>query len=693
MFLLILSLPWLAFATAPAGRVTHALELVLLPESGEIEVTDRIAWQGELPATVDFMLNRGLDITTSDPGWKTGFGWPGANLQRLRARFSSDHQELSLSYRGRLRIDGDKGMGGMPSAVVDTQGVYLDGASAWYPRTDAVIDGFRLEVQVPPHWQAISQGRRELMPNGVRWVTAQPQDDIYLVAGSYQRYPRNHGDGEIEVYLRESDAGLAARYLDVLGTYLDRYSALIGTYPYAKFAVVENPWQTGYGMPSFTLLGSRVMRLPFIPYTSLPHEVLHNWWGNGVWVDHARGNWCEGLTAYLADHLMKELDGEGADYRRRALQRYTDFASSGRDFPLREFVARHDDTSQAVGYDKSLMLFHMLRRDLGDAQFRAGLRRLWRDWRYRAAGFDDVLDVFEGVAQRSLDPYRDMLTRAGAPLLQLTEVAVAPQGTGYRLRLYLRQAQAEPPFAVTVPLWVTLAGAHPAVVHSVSLTEREQVFELDLPAQPLRIDLDPEFDVLRRLDPNDRPPTLSRLFATTDAVLVLPAAATKSELAAWEGFARIWQQRYPGLEIVRDDALDALPARAVWLLGWDNRFVASVKARFQAPAQALEVDTAVVEGGHYAAAAHALALVAADGGTPLGFVGAPATLIAALAPRLLHYGSFSYAVFAADDGRNLLRGTLGVGHSTLTKILVAGTPAPAIATPPSLVVPPGSALE
>ena len=35
------------------------------------------------------------------------------------------------------------------------------------------------------------------------------------------------------------------------------YRGLIGPYPYQKFALVENFWETGYGMPSFTLLGRR----------------------------------------------------------------------------------------------------------------------------------------------------------------------------------------------------------------------------------------------------------------------------------------------------------------------------------------------------------------------------------------------------------------------------------------------------
>ena len=64
--------------------------------------------------------------------------------------------------------------------------------------------------------------------------------------------------------------------------YLAMYDQLIGPYPYPKLALVENFWETGYGMPSFTLLGPTVLRFPFILRSSWPHEILHNWWGNGV---------------------------------------------------------------------------------------------------------------------------------------------------------------------------------------------------------------------------------------------------------------------------------------------------------------------------------------------------------------------------------------------------------------------------
>jgi aminopeptidase N len=87
----------------------------------------------------------------------------------------------------------------------------------------------------------------------------------------------------------------------------------IGAYPFSGFSVVASPLPTGFGMPTLTYLGAEVLKLPFIRATSLGHEILHNWWGNGVLVDYASGNWAEGLTTFMADYAYKERIG-----RRRA---------------------------------------------------------------------------------------------------------------------------------------------------------------------------------------------------------------------------------------------------------------------------------------------------------------------------------------------------------------------------------------
>ncbi len=149
-------------------------------------------------------------------------------------------------------------------------------------------------------------------------------------------------------FFADSDDKLADKYLKMTGVYLKMYEDMLGPYPYSKFALVENFWETGYGMPSFTLLGEKIIRFPFIIYSSYPHELLHNYWGNSVYVDYDKGNWCEGITAYMADHMLKEQRGQGADYRRNTLEKFTDFVNTDNDFPLSEFLNRQQ--SRRRGY-------------------------------------------------------------------------------------------------------------------------------------------------------------------------------------------------------------------------------------------------------------------------------------------------------------------------------------------------------
>ena len=130
-------------------------------------------------------------------------------------------------------------------------------------------------------------------------------------------------------------------------------------------------------MPSFTLLGSNIIRLPFIINTSYPHEVLHDWWGNSVYVDYSRGNWSEGITAYMADHLMAELSMTGNTYRRDTLQKFTDYVNAKNDFPLTKFINRYNAPSEAIGYGKALMFFHMLRMKLGDEIFKKSFNHFY----------------------------------------------------------------------------------------------------------------------------------------------------------------------------------------------------------------------------------------------------------------------------------------------------------------------------
>ena len=299
---------------------------------------------------------------------------------------------------------------------------------------------YTLAVELPAGWKSVSQGERTSSAASApeRWSVATPTEEVHLIAAPFTEYSRDAGAVKAIAFLRKPDQALADRYLDATAQYLEMYRGLLGPYPYSKFALVENFWETGYGMPSFTLLGEQIIRFPFILHSSYPHELLHNWWGNGVFVDFAGGNWCEGLTAYLADHLIAEQRGQGADHRRAILQRVTDYVTPENDFPLSRFHSRHNAVTEAVGYGKTAMVFNMLREKVGDAQFIKALQAFYRDNRFRVASFDDIRKSFEAVSGLDLRPFFDQwIKEVGTPELKLDHAA----GHGERVDITLSQVQ------------------------------------------------------------------------------------------------------------------------------------------------------------------------------------------------------------------------------------------------------------
>ncbi|WP_295458136.1 M1 family aminopeptidase [uncultured Thiodictyon sp.] len=678
--------------------VDHAMEITLDPAAGTLTVTDRLTLPPGLDA-VDLVLHDGLAPRVLSADATLEPVEPQAqdeHLTTLRLRLAPAAKgTVTLAYGGTIRhglVAVREGMGRERQESVGTigpDGVFLDGASGWYPRVPGTLQRFDLRITAPPGWNAISQGAGPDRQGfaGSAWTETQPQDDIYLVAAPFTLY--RDQDERAQVWLRAPNEPLAARYLAATREYLDLYSRLIGPYAYAKFALVENFWESGYGMPSFTLLGPAVIRLPFIIDTSYPHEVLHNWWGNGVFVEERTGNWSEGLTTYLADHLMKEREGQGAAYRRDALQTYADFVHSEADFPLTAFRARHGEASQAIGYGKSAMLFHGLRVQLGDAAFVQGLKRFYADNRLRAAGYADLRRAFEATSGRDLkDYFTTWTTRTGAARLALTAVRSDRTQTGaYQVSGRVLQTQREAPFPLTVPVVVHQVEGPPQRT-LVELTGREGRFAIDVPTAPVRLAVDPEFDCFRTLEPGESPVALGGLFGAEQGLILLPGAAQPALLSAYRALATAWQGGHPQWRVALDQDQPALPAdRAVWVLGWENRFIHD----FAAGAAGFSLDpaarTLAIAGTPVALGADAsLALTRVRDGSPLGLLATDdPTALPGLARKLPHYGKYGYLVFAGAAPDNRLKGQWPPGDSPLIQWFGDARPVLAPVPRPSLV--------
>jgi len=541
--------------------------------------------------------------------------------------------------------------------------VSLGPADAWHALAPGYRHRFRVRVDAPVNWVVLTQGRFQ-EPDGEdgggAWLGSDPQQGIHLVAGPWHRYRRDKTDRHADVWLLQEDPPLAHTWLEASLDWLGVYGEAIGPYPYHRFTVVENPRQTGYGMPAFTLLGSRVMRLPFIVATSLPHEVLHNWWGNGVFVDDSRGNWSEALTTYLADHLVAERRGEGRRYRLDTLLSWHDFAADGGDLPLADFAGHRDRAARSVGYGKGMFLFHMLRGRLGDDVFLDGLRRLFDGFLFRRAGFDDVRGAFEAACTCALGSFFDQwLDRAGAPALVVDGAERVHDDSGHSLRFTIVQAHT-PPWRLRVPVRVIDATGR-ITRDLLDVNDARQQFSLELEAAAARIEVDPDFDLFRRLDDGERPVTFGRVFGADD--VAVSAFGDAMRTAAQEAAGR------HGWRV--DDAGDA---GVVVLLGRNHplagRWLRGEAAPYRVREEGVEIDgefhpassdavVTLVDEVDVARIPRIVLWVASDD---------PGEAVNTVA-RLVHYGRASYAVFTGDGAPGSARTGQWPGRSSnLTRV-------------------------
>lgn len=295
---------------------------------------------------------------------------------------------------------------------IGPEGALLPLSAGWLPPLPADADGWRVSVTTPAGYLAVPYpgGSVERSAEGAvaRFELNRVTARAPLVVGPYEMAERRAGEVTIRTFFTAANAGQAEAYLDAATEAVETLAAKIGPYPYDAFAVVETPLPVGLGYPGFTLVSGRILPLPFMRGRSLWHEVSHVWWGNGVLVDYANGNWAEGFAVFFADYALAERDGAAAarEMRYDWLLEY-DALPPDEDAPLHAFTSKSHGGAQAIGYGKAAMTLHMLRRKHGAAAFDAGVARFWRDNQGKVAGWADVEAAFAATSGQDLSGFFD----------------------------------------------------------------------------------------------------------------------------------------------------------------------------------------------------------------------------------------------------------------------------------------------
>ena len=503
---------------ADVTSIHHTLIVRLDPQQRILEVSDNLLVKGTGVAI--FHLAPSLIITSiKKNGQALAHNRQGRDVY---VKLGSDSQhDVTLKYKGLLpELPAARASMNRMPLMASEKGSYLSSSSAWHPYVEGIATSYHLTLIVPETQKAIDPGRlmEERTVEGFYKAVFEsevPTVGIVLIAGPFVINEKRHNKLILRPYFSPELASLSDEYLDTTADYIDHFEELIGDYPFSSFNIVSGPLPVGLGFSGMTYMGERVLRLPFIRFTSLGHEVLHNWWGNGIKIDYKSGNWAEGLTTYMADYAFSEKRNAGNAKLMRT-EWLRDYAALPlrRDQAVRSFISRDHEADQIIGYNKVAFIFHMLLRKVGKENFKLGIRRFWNQYKFQTASWKDIQKTIEETSGLDLRTFFEQwIDRSGAPKLIMSSVLLEAEKVSFTL------SQPELPYSLNVPIkLITKDGEE---MFQVSIGGRVSQINLHLSTKPLSISVDPNFDVFRRLDDTEASPILRDTTLSASSVVVL----------------------------------------------------------------------------------------------------------------------------------------------------------------------------
>ena len=205
----------------------------------------------------------------------------------------------------------------------------------------------------------------------------------------------------------------------------------------------------------------------------------------------------------------------------------------------------------------------------------------------------------------------------------------------------------------------------------MTLDSARATFEvrLETGARAVRFDLDPGFELFRRLYAEEMPLSFSKVFAEEREITISLPAAERAAYQRWvDAIRALLPAAQAGANVrVITDAESAPAYGALWILGPRNRHALAASASWSGHGISLADGRLDFQGRSWAARDGAVFLAERIGGVPALWAWAEAELPAQiLVAKILHYSGFSFSGFVAE--KNTFKAEWPVDVSPLTRV-------------------------
>ncbi|PYO99658.1 MAG: hypothetical protein DMD60_01175 [Gemmatimonadetes bacterium] len=357
----------------------------------------------------------------------------GDTLVVYPARPVAFHDTLRFAIDYHARIDNGRGL-----TFIEPEGrehrpqqIWSQGEDEnnhfWFPTYDFPNDKmtWELAATVPRQYSVVSNGRLvadRRNPDGTHTVTwrQDPRSATYLVSlivAPVIRLADTWRGVPVDYYVYRADSSRARRLFGVTPDMMEVYSRLTGVrYPWAKYAqtTVADFFGGMENVSATTLIDwlpdeRAYLDRPWYQWILIPHELAHQWFGDLVTCKDWANLWLnEGFATYF--ETLWEEHQYGADEAAYSLwQNRNSWMNNQRLYPVPMVNRNFKDATEYAGniYGKGGWVLHMLRQQLGDAEFYRAMKHYLETNRGQNVVTADLVKAIEQATATNVDQFFD----------------------------------------------------------------------------------------------------------------------------------------------------------------------------------------------------------------------------------------------------------------------------------------------
>lgn len=297
------------------------------------------------------------------------------------------------------------------------------------------------------------------------------------------------------VYPQDREAGFFD--FSVAPRILDFFSSHIGPYSYKKLANVQSKTTFG-GLENASAIfyAENYVTGKNEHETLIAHEIAHQWFGNSASEKDWHHIWLsEGFATYFA-LLYNEFTYGVAKRQQDMVEDRDQVIAFFKKDPMPVVNPAITDLMKLLNvnnYQKGSWVLHMLRQDIGDQFFWAGIREYYRQFKDGNALTSDLQHIMEAVSGKNLGFFfKQWIFQPGHPVL---EGSWQLDNAGKNLKLSINQVQKGPLFSF--PLEIGVSGAGGSLhVEKVYIDKESGSYTIPVGEKPVKIVLDPNVNLL-----------------------------------------------------------------------------------------------------------------------------------------------------------------------------------------------------